>query len=134
MKEKIKAFGMKVKEFYEEHKAKIWFAAGFTVAMAVGHDIFFKKPIPSKGYGFCDEIDGPEPSDYPALWEDICSVDEDIFTSLAPEIEDALFEEGLDEARIDRSYTIRFPKGGDSENDFYKTVKNVMVLVQDTCE
>lgn len=58
-------------------------------------------------------------------------IDEDIYTSLALEIEDAVLCEGLDEAYMDRTYTVKYPKGGDSDNGYYDVKKKVMVHVVD---
>ena len=59
-------------------------------------------------------------------------IDEDIYTSLALEIEDAVLCEGLDEAYMDRTYTVKYPKGGDPDNGYYDVKKKVMVHVVDT--
>lgn len=58
-------------------------------------------------------------------------IDEDIFTSLAPEIEDLVLEKGADEGLIDRTYEVEFPKKGSYSNGSYKVLKNVQVLVRD---
>ncbi len=58
-------------------------------------------------------------------------IDEDIYTSLALEIEDAVLCEGLDEAYMDRTYTVKYPKGGNSDNGYYDVKKKVMVHVVD---
>lgn len=58
-------------------------------------------------------------------------IDENIYTSLALEIEDAVLCEGLDEAYMDRTYTVKYPKGGNSDNGYYDVKKKVMVHVVD---
>lgn len=57
-------------------------------------------------------------------------IDEDIFTDLAPQIEDALLEEGLDELLIDRTYPVKFPKFGDFKNGTYSIDKNIQVHIR----
>ena len=57
-------------------------------------------------------------------------IDEDIFTDLAPQIEDALLEEGLDELFIERTYPVKFPKFGDFKNGTYTVDKNIQVHIR----
>lgn len=58
-------------------------------------------------------------------------IDEDIYTSLALEIEDAVLCEGLDEAYMDRTYTVKYPRGGEPDKGYYDVKKKVMVHVVD---
>ena len=58
-------------------------------------------------------------------------VDEDIFTDLAPEIEELVLAEGVDEGLVQRVYPVKFPKYGDKCKETYTVRKYVKVLVQD---
>ena len=71
----------------------------------------------------------------PDKFSDACRiVDEDIFTRVAPEIEDAILCEGLDEYVMDKTYTIDYPRKGDSSNGFYSTNKNLHITITDITE
>lgn len=61
-------------------------------------------------------------------------IDEDIFTNIAPQIEDLVLEEGADEGYIDVTYDVAFPKFGDYRNGTYNVKKKVEVYVRDMCE
>lgn len=65
---------------------------------------------------------------------DYSDIDEAIFTGIAPLIEDYLLEEGLDEAVIDETFEVPYPKGGDISNGIYTVLKNVHVSITDMCE
>lgn len=60
-------------------------------------------------------------------------VDEDIFSDLAPEIEDLVLAEGVDEGVIERDFSVQFPKYGNGDTT-YIVKKHVKVIVQDMCE
>ena len=64
---------------------------------------------------------------------DYSKIDEAIFTEIAPQIEGCLLEEGLDEAVIDESFDVPYPKGGDISNGIYTVRKNVHILIRDMC-
>lgn len=61
-------------------------------------------------------------------------IDEDIFTRLAPEIEDFVLSEGVDEAYMERTYSVGFPKGGNPDNGYYNVDKKVEVRMYDVTE
>lgn len=118
----------KIKAFWNKHKDTIIniavavgsFAAGCAVVAIAksGNDI----PI--------SDEDMPElPSGGAAQ-----RIDEDIFTKLAPEIEDFVLSEGVDEAYIERTYSVGFPKGGNPDNGYYNVDKKVEVRMYDVTE
>ena len=61
-------------------------------------------------------------------------IDEDIFTRLAPEIEDFVLSDGVDEAYIEGTYTVEFPKFGNPDNGYYNVDKKVEVRMYDVTE
>ena len=58
-------------------------------------------------------------------------IDEDIFTRLAPMLEDAILEEGLDEYHDEVIYDVKYPKCGDISNGVYNVMKHVTIDMKD---
>ena len=59
-------------------------------------------------------------------------IDEEIYSDLASNIEDAILEEGLDEWFDERNFTVKYPRFGDYSKGLYTAKKHVKVYVQDT--
>lgn len=113
------------KETWAKHKEKIIVGGIMVGSFALGYAVNEngKPKLPS----LPDHYDVPE---LPSV-KSYRLIDEDIFTSLAPEIEDLVLEEGADEGLIDRTYEVEFPLKGSYSNGSYKVLKNVQVLVRD---
>lgn len=119
------------KEFCKEHKVEIIVGGIAIVGAIVGFKMWSKK-LDIKGKKIADALKEAA-TNFPH--ETHRFVDEDIFTDLAPAIEEAVLEEGLDEDFFEKFYKVSYPLGGDPKNGFYdvkKYVKKyVKVLVQD---
>ena len=61
-------------------------------------------------------------------------IDEDIYTNIAPQIEDMVLTEGLDEGYIEEVYTVQYPKFGDYAKGTYDVLKKVTVNVYDVTD
>lgn len=61
-------------------------------------------------------------------------VDEDIFTRIAPFIEESVLDEGVDEDYLEMTYEVDHPKFGDPKNGYYIEKKKVEVKVSDVTE
>lgn len=85
------------------------------------------------GFYIAKRIDTPQSSDNLKITKAIGDIDEAIFTDLAVEIENLVLEEGSDEGVIERFYTVPFLKNGDPAQGTYNVIKQVKVLVRDTC-
>ena len=122
----------KMRKFWEEHKAQIalgvavgGFLLGILYESLKDTDCDISLDRDSGEY----EIPGEIPSSKNGR-----EIDEDIFTNIAPQIEAALLEEGLDEAYIDVTYDVEFPMGGDYKNGTYSVKKKVDIYVRDMCD
>jgi hypothetical protein len=58
-------------------------------------------------------------------------IDEEIYTDLASDIEDAVFKEGLDEWYDSRVFDVLYAKAGDPSKGTYTAKKEVTVNVRD---
>lgn len=110
-----------IKKFFKEHKTEIVIGAiaavGVVCAVIAAHDDTAEhEPVKIP-----DEMPYPK-HDY---------IDEDIFTDLAPQIEDLVLTEGLDEGYIEKTYHVEWPKRGDVNEGIYEEVKKVTVHVVD---
>lgn len=119
-----------IKEFWNKYKVEIVVGGIVIVGAVVGFKVWQKK-LDINGKKITDAIKEAA-TNLPHETHRI--VDEDIFTDLAPAIEAAVLEEGLDEAMLQKVYKVAYPKGGDPKNGFYEVKKYVEVLIQDTCE
>ena len=115
------------KEFCKEHKAEIIVGGIVIVGAVVGFKVWSKK-LDIKGKKIADALKETATN---LPHETYRFVDEDIFTNIAPAIEEAVLEEGLDEALFEKFYKVSYPLGGDPKNGFYNVKKYVKVLVQD---
>ena len=61
-------------------------------------------------------------------------VDEIIFTDIAPQIEDLVLADGVDEGVIDTTFVVDYPLNGDFGKGVYNGKKNVHVVVRDAWE
>ena len=114
-----------IKKFVKEHKTGI-IVGGLSVAA------FVCAVIASHNNESSDDLEPLKiPDEMPNPAHD--HIDEDIFTDLAPQIEDAVLTEGLDEDYIEKTYYVEWPKGGGNEGT-YEEVKKVMVHIVDVTE
>lgn len=87
---------------------------------------------PKKGYGYSDDDYEDEYELYSG--KQARYVDEDIFTRIAPKMEDLVLTEGLDEGYIEGTYNIDYPRNGDPDQGYYTVQKRVEVNVKDVTE
>ena len=119
----------KIKKFWKEHKEQIVMGG-----LAVSAFIF--------GYWYrsthegCICSDEHEDSDYREIpsGRNAQLIDEDIFTRIAPWIENSVLEEGLDETWFEDTYEVEYPKYGDPNKGMYKVKKKVEISVKDMTE
>lgn len=117
----------KIKKFWEDHKERV-VIGGLTVsAFVLGYFI-----SESRNHSTCEPSDEEVPELPSGL--DAQLIDEDIFTSIAPQIETLVLEEGLDEGYIERTYTVEYPKNGNPDEGYYEVKKKVEVHVHDMTE
>lgn len=126
IKERVKKIGRSYCIFRKDHPVLVAVVDG-TLCFAGG--VFIAKRFIEPHY-----VGLPETPEDLKITEAMNNIDEAIFTDLAPEIEELVLEEGVDEGLIERFYTVPFFKGGDPANGTYDVTKYVKVLVQDTCE
>jgi len=121
MKRKTK---LTLKEFWDENKAEIVLGTALTVIAGAAFGVVLRdRKIhmeAAKGQKILDAFESTHRF-----------VDEDIFTDLAPQIEDLVLTEGVDEGLIEKVYKVSYPLAGDPKNGFYDVKKYVKVLVQD---
>lgn len=114
-----------IKKFVKDHKTEIIVGA-VSVAIAVGAVFALHN---NKSSADLEPLKIPDEMPNPAHDH----IDEDIFTDLAPQIEDAVLTEGLDEDYIEKTYYVEWPKGGGKEGT-YEEVKKVIVHIVDITE
>ena len=117
----------KIKEFRNEHNVEIIVGGIAIVGAVVGLKVWSKK-LDVKDKKIADAFKTAATN---LPHETHRFVDEDIFTDLAPAIEEAVLEEGLDEVLFEKFYKVSYPKFGDPKKGFYNVKKYVKVLVQD---
>lgn len=117
----------KIKKFWEKNKKKIIVGTAVVAGLVIAYK-FGKK---SSAKDVCDKILDAAKETGDAFAESCKAIDKDIFTELAPEIEEAILEEGLDEYLIEKTYEVAYPLGGVAKNGFYKAVKKVRVMIND---
>ena len=135
LKEKMAAAKNKTVKFYSDHEDQIkkgaivvgCFALGYAVCKLAGKPTL-EKELDKLEWKDMDDIKKKE---YLPEENVIRKIDEDIFTELAPAIEDAILDDSSDEDLIERYYDVYFPKHGDYKNGSWKGRKYVKVLVQD---
>ena len=115
----------KVKKFWDKNKGKIFAVTGWLVALGTVTVVV----VNSIGSDETEEVDN---TDYDNAMNSK-DVDEDIFTNLAPQIEDMVLTEGLDEGYIEETYSVDYPKNGDSDES-YTVDKKVEIKVYDVTE
>lgn len=135
IKNKIVEAKNKTVKFYSDHEGQIKkgaivvgsFALGYIICKVTGKSTLEKE---------LDQLEWKSLDD-PNIQVSVRSgdynrdIDEDVFTELAPAIEDAILNDSSDEDLIERYYDVDFPKGGDYKNGTWKGRKYVKVLVQD---
>lgn len=135
----------KVKRFWKKNKYKIintlvtigTFALGYTACSYIeAISVPYRTHEPDDDTFVDDFMTALKESErhYSALRDDVRIVDEDIFTNVAPQIEDAVLTEGLDEAFIKANYVVRYPKNGSFDNGAYTTHKLVEINITDATE
>ena len=122
-----------VKYFWEEHKEQIIMGALAVTGFALGWHFCKNHYKLHKASAKVVET-ASKLSDELPLKGTHQFVDEDIFTNIAPQIEEAVLTEGLDEAFIEATYHVAWPKGGDFKNGVYEELKKVTVKVMDITE
>lgn len=111
----------KVQKIWEKHKTKI--VAGIAISGAI-LTVLYRKGSDEPAL----ELEGHSDESWRLKRQEI---DEDIFTNLAMSMEDAIFDDSMDEAYFEETYTVPMPKGGDFNNGTYDVLKNVQVIVRD---
>ena len=135
IKNKIVEAKDKTVKFYSDHKDQIKkgaivvgsFALGYVICKVTGKSTL-KKELDQLEW---KSLDDSESKNYLPEENVIRKIDEDVFTELAPAIEDAILDDSSDEDLIERYYDVDFPKHGDYKNGTWKGRKYVKVLVQD---
>lgn len=99
----------KAKKWIREHKKQLKIAGAVIGSFALG--IAYEQCTNKKLKAWHEaekELEGYKLSD-----PDECTkrIDEDIFTNLAPTIEDAVLSDGIDEFYMDRDYPVEFESG-----------------------
>ena len=134
------AMKIKMKNWWDAHKAGIITGAitvGSTVLMAL---IYGKGYSDGKRIGMAgrDIITGDdnERCDGDNFFPNVRSsraIDEDLYTNIIPQVESAIFTDGLDEAYITATYDVEYPtNGGNSTADgFYTVTKELEINVRD---
>ena len=123
----------KMRKFWEEHKEQIVLGGVAVGGFLLG--VLYENFRDSS----CDISLNRDSSEYEIPGEIPSSkngrlIDEDIFTNIAPQIEAVILEEGLDEAYIDATYDVEYPKGGDYKNGTYTVKKKLDIYVRDMCD
>ena len=104
-KENFKKGVEKTWDFVKEHKVEIGLTI-VTTASGIGLFILGKKlySIDTKHRSFKEFKNVPSVTD--VLPEFIRKIDEEIFTDLAPEVENLVISDGVEHAVVERSYTL----------------------------
>lgn len=114
-----------MKNFWDRHKVTIVSGLMFFGGLFIGYAVKRTNDgIEDGGYDL-----GIVPSDPKAK-----EIDKDIYTRIAPFIEDTVLCEGLDEGYIDATYDVEYPKFGDERNGTYTATKKVEVNIKDVTE
>lgn len=125
----------KLKTFWQKHKGKIIGATAIVTAVSL---VVVKivltteetnSEIDEEGKKIIDAFEEAH-----SLYSGNQAIDEDIFTNLAPNIEDAVLEEGLDEAYFEKNYSVEYPINGNPDEGYYTVNKKVTVSVNDITE
>lgn len=99
----------KVRKWIREHKKQLAIAGAVIGSFALGmlYEQYTNKKL-KKLHEAEKELEGYALSD-----PNECTkrIDEDIFTSLAPTIEEAVLSDGIDEFYMDRDYPVEFESG-----------------------
>lgn len=136
----MKKIKNKIKNFWKKHKKEIIFTAitvgSFTAGCVITNALKGSKTAlddhDKEGKDILDTLNDAF-NKYPSTRKTKL-IDEDIFTSLAPEIEDLVLSEGCDEGYLERSYDVDYPKYGDPSEGYYSVTKQVLVKVTDITE
>ena len=118
----------KIKAFWNKHKDTI-----INIAIAVGSFAAGCAVVAIAKSGNDIPISDEDISELPS-GKNAQRIDEDIFTRLAPEIEDFVLSDGVDEAYIEGTYTVEFPKHGNPDEGYYERNKKVEVRMYDVTE
>lgn len=116
----------KVKKFFNEHRGEIAVGSAVVGMFALGY-------LHSKTSVKVPEVAVKAPELTP--FEE-CSkkVDKDIFTNLAPTIEDAVLSEGIDGFYIDRDYPVEFESGDTRLRRVSVSVKDIGMYFVDNSQ
>lgn len=137
MKEKnlFQKIGDAYEEWKEEHpvldktlKAGTLFLIGATLyskGKAAGHEHIVYQDNPNDK----EELYARSVKDM--ICDNHAEIDEDIYASLAYDIETAVFSESLDEQVIEENYSVLFAKNGEPKDGSYEILKHVKVVVSD---
>lgn len=125
----------KIKEFYEEHK----FGCRLVGAIVIGGVSVF---VGYKGVKAIRAVLRKDKEDTQKLLDAMNTIenveriipsgrqaqliDEDIFTRVAPLIEDFVLTDGIDESFFETTYNVSFPKNGDGK-EMYDVMKKIRI-------
>ena len=118
-KEALKVIKNNTKRWFKEHK-EIILAGTLTIAGAVFVGCVAQACENAYSSGFQNKNNQLE--------------DEIIFTDIAPQIEDLVLADGVDEGVIDTTFVVDYPLNGDFGKGVYNGKKNVHVVVRDAWE
>lgn len=135
IKNKVVEAKNKTVKFYSDHEDQIKkgaivvgsFVLGYVICKVTGKSTL-EKELDKLEW---KSLDDNESKKYLPEENVIRKIDEDVFTELAPAIEDAILDDSSDEDLIEKYYDVYFPKNGDYKNGSWKGRKYVKVLVQD---
>lgn len=135
IKNKVVEAKNKTVKFYSDHEDQIKkgaivvgsFVLGYVICKVTGKSTL-EKELDQLEW---KDMDDNESKKYLPEENVIRKIDEDVFTELAPAIEDAILDDSSDEDLIEKYYDVYFPKDGDYKNGSWKGRKYVKVLIQD---
>lgn len=124
-----------VKEWWQKNKKKVYIGASIAAGLGAAYFLHKKQlPVAKIKHEIAKDIFRPMCEAEKAANAVYEAIDEEIFTNIAPTLEDMILEEGVDEDIITKVFTIPYAKGGNFENGTYEVKKHVQILVRDMCE
>ena len=118
---------MKIKKWFKEHPvASSCIIAGIGVAGCIVAGVCVATVLREEHDNYIIPM-----TPFGKIQRENFDIDEAIFTDVAPEIEEMLLADGVDEHYFNKTYSVKMPKNGDFANGFYEVLKQLEIKVTD---